>query len=276
MWKFDAVVVSDLHLGARNSRAVEFLKFLKRIQTEHLVLAGDIFNHPSLRGMQPVVLEVLEALRDFSLFNRVDWVLGNHDPSPECFEALLGIPVVHEVLVRAGGGAYLVCHGHPWDPSLTWPKLVVGTADAIYSASQWIDPSHRLARGLKRRSKSFVKAIGMIRQRAVTEAHRRGLAGIILGHSHHCEDVHENGVHYLNCGCWTERPATFVGVRRGKASVYDWDAMAGASERGQVLNSSNSSQAADPTVLRPDSASTSSPPRTVAWPPRELAPTESQ
>ena len=33
---------------------------------------------------------------------------------------------------------------------------------------------------------------------------------VILGHSHVVEERRVDGVHYLNCGCWTERPSTFV------------------------------------------------------------------
>jgi UDP-2,3-diacylglucosamine pyrophosphatase LpxH len=44
MVNFDAVVVSDLHLGARNSRGTNFLRFLHTIRCQRLVLAGDLFN----------------------------------------------------------------------------------------------------------------------------------------------------------------------------------------------------------------------------------------
>ena len=43
MLKFEAVVVSDLHLGARNSRTYDFLLFLESLETDRLISAGDIF-----------------------------------------------------------------------------------------------------------------------------------------------------------------------------------------------------------------------------------------
>jgi UDP-2,3-diacylglucosamine pyrophosphatase LpxH len=82
-----------------------------------------------------------------------------------------------------------------------------------------------VARWLKRRTKYFVKAVDRIRQHAVAEAQQRGLDGVILGHSHVVEERRVDGVHYLNCGCWTERPSTFVGIRFDSAHTYEWESM---------------------------------------------------
>ena len=56
----------------------------------------------------------------------------------------------------------------------------------------------------------------------MSAARQRDLGGIILGHSHVAHDIFVNGVHYLNAGCWTERPSAFVGIRDGKAHGYYW------------------------------------------------------
>jgi UDP-2,3-diacylglucosamine pyrophosphatase LpxH len=223
MQNFDAVVVSDLHLGARNSRGNDFLRFLHTIRTDRLILAGDLFNDARLRGLQERDVQVVELLRQYALRVHVDWVVGNHDPPLRWFEGLLGITACEEVLLEVGASQYLVYHGHGWDPSLTWPQLVVDTADAIYFACQWLDPSHRLARRLKRSSKHFCHVTDVLQRRAINEAGKRGLAGVILGHSHLACDVRWHGTHYLNCGCWTEKPSSFVGVKGARVRLYDWD-----------------------------------------------------
>jgi UDP-2,3-diacylglucosamine pyrophosphatase LpxH len=228
MLNFDTVVVSDLHLGARNSRGNDFLRFLHTLQTDRLVLAGDLFNDHRLRGLQERDVQVVELLRQYARGVHVDWVVGNHDPSPDWFAGLLGITAVEEVVLDVGRERYLVYHGHGWDPSLTWPQLVVDTADAIYFACQWLDPSHRLARSLKRSSKHFLHVTEVLRRRAIDEAQRRDFAGVILGHSHLACEVRTAGVHYLNSGCWTEKPSSFVGIRSGRARLYDWDPVARA------------------------------------------------
>ena len=179
MQNFDAVVVSDLHLGARNSRGNDFLRFLHTVRTNRLILAGDLFNDNRLRGMQSATCKSSSCCADTSLRVHVDWLIGNHDPSSRCwFEALLGITARDEVVLDVGGSPYLIYHGHGWDPSLSWPQVVVDTADAIYFACQWIDPSHRLARHLKRSSKHFCHVTDVLRRRALDEATNRGMAGV--------------------------------------------------------------------------------------------------
>jgi UDP-2,3-diacylglucosamine pyrophosphatase LpxH len=223
MMKFEAVVVSDLHLGARNSRTYDFLLFLESIETDRLILAGDIFDDRELNGLRPADVEVVTALRQMSTHTQVDWLRGNHDPAEPWFSGLLGIPAQDEILLDVGGQSYLVYHGHGWDSSLNWPRPVLATADAVYSGCQWIDPSHRLARMLKRRSKVFCRAVERLRQEALRVAADRSLAGVILGHTHVASDERSRDLHYLNCGCWTETPAAFVGIRRGQARAYYWD-----------------------------------------------------
>jgi len=223
MHHFEAVVVSDLHLGARNSRGNDFLRFLHTIQTDRLVLAGDLFNDHRLRGLQERDVQVVEALRQYALRVHVDWLIGNHDPPAAWFEGLLGITPCDEVTLDVGGSRYLVYHGHGWDPSLNWPQLVVHSADAIYFACQWLDPSHRLARRLKRSSKHFCHVTAALERRAIAVARDRGLQGVIAGHSHLASDVHTGGIHYLNSGCWTEKPSSFVGISEAGARLYDWE-----------------------------------------------------
>jgi UDP-2,3-diacylglucosamine pyrophosphatase LpxH len=191
-----------------------------------LVLAGDLFNDSRLRGLQERDVQIVELLRRYTKHVRVDWVVGNHDPSPTWFAALLGIEAQEEVILNVGAAQYLVYHGHGWDPSLSWPQLEVDTADAVYFACQWLDSSHRLARRLKRTSKHFFHVTDVLRRRAIDEARLRGVAGVILGHSHLACDVRSADVHYLNCGCWTEKPLSFVGISGSTARVYDWDPVA--------------------------------------------------
>lgn len=204
----------------------DFLRFLHTVDTERLVLAGDIFDDRRLRRLHERDVQVVEALRRFARRAHVDWVLGNHDPSAAWFEGLLGISPVEEVLLDIGDTQYLVYHGHGWDPSLEWPQFVVDTADAIYFACQWLDPSHRLARRLKHSSKHFCHVTAALERGAFATARARGFGGVIAGHSHAACEARSHGVHYLNCGCWTEKPSSFVGINGGTARLYDWEPVA--------------------------------------------------
>jgi len=226
MQRFDTVIVSDLHLGARNSRASELLHFFRRLRCDRLILAGDIFDNPWLRGLTPLHVEVLAELRQLSRECEVIWIGGNHDPSPEFCDAVLGVELRDEYVLLAAGRHYLVCHGHAWDRAIDLPWVIVEGADAIYRCAQRIDPTHRLARYLKRNSKWFCGAVNAVRRRAVWAARRRGLDGVIVGHSHVASEHHWRDVHFVNCGCWTERPAGFVGVRGDQVRQYAWEQVA--------------------------------------------------
>jgi UDP-2,3-diacylglucosamine pyrophosphatase LpxH len=223
MWKFDAVVVSDLHLGARNSRTSDFLHFLETVETDMLVVNGDLFDSPRLRGLEQRHVEVLAALRRFAAEREVRWILGNHDPSPDWFQAVLGIRAEDEIELEIGGLRYLICHGHRWDSAMHFPQCVIETADAIYRGCQWLDPTHRIARYLKYKSKQFLRVAGRMRRKALTHARAQRFDGICVGHTHMAGDFENDGVRYFNSGCWTESPATFIGVRDGRPCVYSWD-----------------------------------------------------
>ncbi|MGD9649132.1 MAG: UDP-2,3-diacylglucosamine diphosphatase [Pirellulales bacterium] len=222
MHPFDAVVVSDLHLGAANSRSGEFLAFLSRLKTDQLILAGDIFDQQRLDGLRPDEVGVLRALRRWAASCRVTWLVGNHDPSIDWFADMLGITAHEEAVLDVGRRQYLVYHGHGWDRSLEWPALLVTASDWIYRAAQRVDRSHNLARRLKHGCKTFCRAVEQLRRQAVVTAGERNFDGVILGHSHVAGDLHCEGVHYLNSGCWTELPAGFVGVRDGEVRAYHW------------------------------------------------------
>jgi UDP-2,3-diacylglucosamine pyrophosphatase LpxH len=225
MWRFDSVVVSDLHLGAANSRTDAFLSFLDWVQTRQLILGGDVFDTDTLKHLSDKHLRVLDALRIFARDHEVIWLRGNHDPSLQYFRSVLGVSTRDEYILNAGGNEYLVYHGHEWDGSLKLPSWIIHGADTVYHWSQWIDPSHEMARALKRRCKRFCKAIDRLRAAAVCEAHRRSLFGVILGHTHVARDEMVNGIHYLNSGCWTEKPAGFIGVRGSTVRQYFWEAI---------------------------------------------------
>jgi UDP-2,3-diacylglucosamine pyrophosphatase LpxH len=211
--KYRSIVLSDLHLGAANSRGEEVLRFLDHVDPQHLVLAGDVFDRPHLGRLRDTDLRVLEALRQFAMDRHVEWLGGNHDPSKTFFRAVLGIDAKDQTTLELGDGRrYLVYHGHEWDDALSLPKWLISAADGVYGLSQRLDPSHRVARFLKHNCKFFTRSVGRLRDRAVAFARDLGLSGVILGHSHMSEDVLIDGIHYLNSGCWTEKPSSFIGV----------------------------------------------------------------
>jgi len=224
MQHFEIVVVSDLHLGARNSRAGEFLDFLSRVACDLLVVNGDLFECPRLgRRYRDEEAQLLRALRRRSEAGTLVWLRGNHDPLPEFAWSILGLEPRDELVIDVGPLRYLVAHGDRWDKALDLPRLVIEGADVIYRGAQILDRTHLLARMLKRRSKHFCRVVERVQTSAVAAARARKLDGVILGHTHLVGDVQCGDVHYLNSGCWTEKPSTFVGIADGQARACTFD-----------------------------------------------------
>ncbi len=227
MRHFDTVVVSDLHLGARNACTAEFLSFLRTIRADRLIVNGDLFQDPWLRGLRPEDVEILDGLRRYARYSDITFLRGNHDPAEAWYAGVLGLPVCDELTLNIGSQRYLVYHGHGWDKSMELPALVIAMADAVYAGTQLLDPSHRLAKALKRKCKTFCRAVKNLRQSAVRAALERGFDGVILGHTH----IHENAIieqdgqrpiHYMNSGCWTERPCSYIGIVHDQVSLHHW------------------------------------------------------
>ncbi len=249
MLQFDTVVVSDIHLGARNSRTDDFLRFLDDLEVERLIIAGDLFESPVLQGLKEPHVRVLEVLRQFARGSELVWLRGNHDPNEAWRRGVLDLKCQDELVLNVGRRKYLVCHGHLWDRAMSLPNVIIHAADCVYHASQRIDPSHGLARWLKRKTKLFCRAVDGLRREAAAAARRRNMNGVIVGHSHVAGDDFIGDQHFLNCGCWTEQPAGYVGIRNGIARQFAWRAPARSSLADCRANFSRPAAASEPLLV---------------------------
>ena len=82
MKNYKAIIVSDLHLGTKDSKAEEFLDFLDNHPTDLLILNGDIIDGWALnRGSKwkKEHTKVLGKILKLSNKIQVIWIRGNHD-----------------------------------------------------------------------------------------------------------------------------------------------------------------------------------------------------
>lgn len=127
--------------------------------------------------------------------------------------SLLETAMLEEYLLDVGDQQYLVLHGDRFDPTLRYP-VVTEMADWCYQVSQKI--SRKLAKWLKKKSKRWGGLLDYVRQQTIAHAVEREHPGIVTGHTHYAEDLHINGVHYLNSGCWTDDPCSYLALENGK------------------------------------------------------------
>ena len=110
---FDAVIVSDTHLGSENCQARELTRFLDRIldgemRTQRLILNGDVFDSIDFRRLKKHHWKVLSLLRKLSDRVEISWINGNHDGPAEIFSHLLGVEVRDEMILKSGGRKILL------------------------------------------------------------------------------------------------------------------------------------------------------------------------
>ena len=124
--------------------------------------------------------------------------------------------MVEEYRLEVKGQPYLILHGDRFDPTLRYP-MVTEVAGFCYQLTTKLNK--KLAKWLKKKSKRWGGVLEFVRNQAVALARKEKNAGIIAGHTHFAEDSLVEDVHYVNTGCWTEYPCSYV--TRATASWFD-------------------------------------------------------
>jgi UDP-2,3-diacylglucosamine pyrophosphatase LpxH len=221
------ILVSDIHLGARNNRT-DLLAELLRSEYDHLILNGDTIDRLDFRRFRSDDWRIVEQLRTIARERELILIRGNHDGVAQgrefgpldALSHLLDAEWYEEYELQVGADRYLVLHGDQFDRTLnlTW---IGDAADWLYQQTQ--RGSKPLAHFLKGRIKHWGGVVDCVRFGAVREARVRGYTGVITGHTHFCHDEIIDGIHYLNTGCWVDWPCSYVLVRGGDAQLMFWD-----------------------------------------------------
>ena len=223
----DALVISDLHLGADNCQAKAAVEFLQSVLDGHLrarrlIINGDVFDSIDFRRLKKFHWKVLSQIRHLSDKLDVIWIAGNHDGSAEIVSHLLGVQVVEEYVLWSADARILIIHGHQFDSFISDHPVLTWLADLAYWLLQKLDRSHYVARLAKKKSKTFVRCAAKIREGASRYALGRGCHSVICGHTHHPESCPATPVHsvtYVNSGCWTEMPPTYLTIHDGHIEI---------------------------------------------------------
>jgi UDP-2,3-diacylglucosamine pyrophosphatase LpxH len=224
MSQSDAIVISDVHLGAEVSCAKQLTRFLREIQagtvaTRQLVLNGDVFDSWDFRRLKKHHWKSLSALRHLSKRIPVTWVVGNHDGPADIVSHLIGVNVVEEHVVLSGERRVLVLHGHQFDRFLVKHPIITYVADLIYRMLQKMDPSFRLARAAKCSSKTYLRCTEKIADGAIARMREADCDAVCCGHTHFGEESPP----YFNSGSWAELPCTYLTIQDGRVKLREYD-----------------------------------------------------
>lgn len=227
-----ALILSDLHLGARNCQHQLLLNRLAPTSLRsftHVMLNGDVVDHLNFEYFQPRDWAVIHRLQQLAREDRLVVIQGNHDRpkrsrdgciSRQLLGDILNVDLKTELTLYIDGQRFLVTHGDQYDQTLNMTTLGC-VAEAVYRQTQrWHQPT---SRWLKRKSKAILGIEHAVRKKALVDAQKRGFDGIILGHTHYAhQETNQDGLTYWNSGSWVDDDCTFLELHHDRLQLKHW------------------------------------------------------
>lgn len=217
-----SIIISDIHLGSGVCQAKKFREFLssiqeEEIQTDELIVNGDLFDSWDFRRLKGSHWKILSKMRQVAKSKRVVWIRGNHDGPSEMISHLIGLDFVDEYFFENGDRKFLILHGDVFDDFISEYPILTKIADHAYRIMQRF--SNSSATAAKRRSKTFLRCSEHVKKRAKSYASSKGADVVCCGHTHFAEEDCSDSVAYYNCGCWTENACHYLLVKNGSVSL---------------------------------------------------------
>ena len=236
-----SVFISDVHLGSKDSRAGELLKFLASVEVDYLFLVGDIVDFWSLRKSfywpqqhSDVLRAILGKARDGT---QVIYIPGNHDENMREFcGSRFGNLQIHRQYVHttADGRELLVMHGDEFDAAVKCSRWLAWVGGGAYAFTLLLNrgvnacrrilglPHWSLAAYLKLRLRHAARYMEAFEHAAARAAAHQEMDGIVCGHIHRAEVREIDGVLYCNDGDWVESCTAIVEDDAGRISLWSW------------------------------------------------------
>jgi UDP-2,3-diacylglucosamine pyrophosphatase LpxH len=220
---FKTIVISDVHLGTKGSKAKEISRFLKQYRCENLILNGDIIDGWQLKKSGSWkrkhtrffnrILKMIEQSQ-----TNVYYLRGNHDDFLEQILPLqIGrLHILTDMNYESFGKKYFITHGDVFDSITTNLRWIAYLGDVGYTFLLWLNrvvnyyrfkaglPYYSLSQYIKSKIKKAVSFIDDYETELAKMAKAKGCDGIICGHIHKAENRMIDGIHYLNSGDWVE------------------------------------------------------------------------
>jgi len=238
--KHQAIIVSDLHLGTKDSKAEEFIEFIDKNPTDLLILNGDIIDGWALnRGTKwkKQHTKVISKLLKLSNKTRIIWIRGNHDEFIQEFIGThLGAIEIREdykLDINNTMESYYIFHGDVIDVFITKYKWLSKIGSVGYDFALWLNriyntyrkwrklPYISISQKIKESVKVATNYVNDFEVTALSMATKKGCNGVICGHIHQPADRIINGHRYLNSGDWVENMSAICIDNIGKIYLYE-------------------------------------------------------
>ena len=237
--KHQAIIVSDLHLGTKDSKAEEFIEFIETHPTDLLILNGDIVDGWALnRGTKwkKQHTKVISKLLQLSNKTRIIWIRGNHDEFIQEFIGThLGAIEIREdykLDINNTMESYYIFHGDVIDIFITKYKWLSKIGAIGYDFALWLNrvyntyrrwrklPYQSISQKIKGGVKAATNYINDFETTALSMASKKGCHGVICGHIHLPEDRMIDGKRYFNSGDWIENMSAICIEYTGNVYLY--------------------------------------------------------
>ena len=241
---YKTIVLSDLHLGIKASKAKEVVHFLKHHKCETLILNGDIVDGWQLRKNGKWTKQHSNFFKHIiSLTSKnkckIIYIRGNHDDFLEEIMPLrIGNFSIRKYYIHYGvNNNYFVTHGDIFDNVTNKLKWIAKLGDSGYTFLLWLNrhynsyrekrgmPYYSLSQVIKAKVKTAVSFISDYENELVKVAKARRCSGIICGHIHQPAIKMIDGIEYLNSGDWVESLTALVETTAGEWKIIhyqDW------------------------------------------------------
>ena len=219
----EITIISDIHLGSDICQVDRLSKFLDKIQTNCLIINGDLFDSWDFRRLRKDHWKILKKLRQLSDKIKVVWISGNHDGPAELVSHLIGVDFVDEIVLVSADKNVLILHGDIFDNFISQYPLFTKFADKIYRLIQKYDRFHQneyyYSNLAKRSSKTFLRCSQQIADRALEYCKDKNCDVVICGHTHLPLTTQNDLIYYYNSGCWTENSCSFITINSGEVEI---------------------------------------------------------
>jgi UDP-2,3-diacylglucosamine pyrophosphatase LpxH len=235
---YKTIVLSDLHLGIKNSRVKEVVEFLKHHTCDTLILNGDIIDGWQLKKSGSWKNKHTRFFKLIMKFlakydTKVIYLRGNHDDFlDEILPFSLGnFSIKRDHILHSAGKKYYVVHGDIFDTVTTKLKWLAQLGDVGYTFLLWLNrhynnyrtkkgmPYYSLSQLVKQKVKQAVSFISDFEEQLAEVAKAKRCHGVICGHIHQPANKMIGEIHYLNSGDWVETLSALVEDEQGEWSV---------------------------------------------------------